>query len=140
MATKKSKKQQRNAKLAARAGELAKKKSKPVQIKRKPRAQRLPGMEDAGIMELENLANDIDDLQTEKKAINGNISTLQDSLVAAMKKHGRTSYSHKGVTINLESSDKVKVVVKDADDTPADNEPAPGPNVSSESLAVDSEA
>lgn len=140
MATKKSKKQKRNAKLAARAGELAKKKSKPVQIKRKPRAQRLPGMEDSGIQELENLANDMADSIAQKKALTAAEKVLNEQLIAMMKKHGKTVYSHRGIHINLSSTEKAKVVIKEEDDTPADNEPAPGPNVSSESLAVDSEA
>ena len=139
MATKKTKKQQRNEKVAARA--LAKKKSnhKPVQIKRKPRAQRLPGMEDAGIQELENLANDMADSIEQKKELTAAEKVLNEQLVDCMKKHGKTVYSHRGIHINLSSTEKAKVVIKDQDDTPADPETAPAPRVSAESLAVDAE-
>lgn len=102
---------------------------KPVQIKRKPRAQRLPGMEDSGIQELESLANDMADTIGQKKELMTAEKNLNEQLVEAMKRHGKTVYSHRGIHINLSTTDKAKVVIKDADDTPADNEPAPGPNV-----------
>ena len=136
MATKKTQKQQRNEKVAARA--LAKKK-KPVQIKRKPRLQRLPGMEDSGIQELENLANDMADSIAQKKELTAAEKVLNEQLVDCMKKHGKTVYSHRGIHINLSSTEKAKVVIKDQDDTPADPESAPAPRVSAESLAVDAE-
>lgn len=113
---------------------------KPVAIKRKPRAQRLPGMEDAGIQELESLANDMADTIGQKKELMAAEKNLNEELVAAMKKHGKTVYSHRGIHINLSSSEKAKVVIKDADDTPADPESAPSPHVSSDSLAVHAEA
>lgn len=145
MATKKSKKQERNAKMAARASQLAAKRKKSnhkaVEIKRKPRAQRLPGMEDSGIQELENLANDMADTIGQKKELMASEKVLNEQLVTAMKKHGKTVYSHRGIHINLSATEKAKVVIKEeVDDTPADNTPAPGPKVSAEALTVDSEA
>jgi hypothetical protein len=136
------KKKERNKKLAARANELAAKKKsngKPVALKRKPRAQRLPGMEDSGITELETLANDMADAIAQKKELSAAEKVLNEQLVGAMKKHGKTVYSHRGIHINLSTTDKAKVVIKDVDDTPADPESAPGPNVSAESLAVHAE-
>ena len=144
MTKKASKKKERNAKIAARANELVAKKKKSnhkaVEIKRKPRAQRLPGMEDSGIVELENLANDMADVISQKKELMASEKTLNEQLVTAMKKHGKTVYSHRGIHINLSTTDKAKVVIKEVDDTPADPETAPAPKVNADSLAVHSEA
>lgn len=124
------KKQTRNAarlakKAAAKKGNHSPKKKKPVEFfKRKPRAQRLPGMEDSGIQELENLASDLVDVRNTKKAVMEQEKNCGESLVAAMKRHNRITYSHGGITIDLTTSEKAKVVIKeDVDDTPADNEP-----------------
>jgi hypothetical protein len=116
-----------------------KKKSKPVTIKRKPRAQRLPGMEDSGIKELETLAEDMADVISQKKELMASEKNLNESLVTAMKKHGKTVYSHGGIHINLSATEKAKVVIKEVDDTPADPEEAPAPNVSTEAMAVGAE-
>ena len=116
----------------------AAKKKVAVTIKRKPRAQRLPGMEDSGIKELEILAEDMSDVISQKKELMASEKNLNELLVKAMHKHGKTVYSHAGVTINLSSTEKAKVTIKeesDQDDTPADPETAPAPNVSQESLA-----
>ena len=118
-----------------------KKAAKKVAIKRKPRAQRLPGMEDSGIQELETLANDMADTIGQKKELTAAEKVLNEQLVDAMKRHHKTVYSHRGIHINLSATEKAKVVIKDdVDDTPADNEPAPSPNVSEDSLAVNAEA
>ena len=118
-----------------------KKAAKKVAIKRKPRAQRLPGMEDSGIQELESLANDMADTIGQKKELMAAEKVLNEQLVDAMKRHHKTVYSHRGIHINLSATEKAKVVIKDdVDDTPADNEPAPSPNVSEDSLAVNAEA
>lgn len=118
-----------------------KKAAKKVAIKRKPRAQRLPGMEDSGIQELESLANDMADTIGQKKELTAAEKVLNEQLVDAMKRHHKTVYSHRGIHINLSATEKAKVVIKDdVDDTPADNEPAPSPNVSEDSLAVNAEA
>ena len=118
-----------------------KKAAKKVAIKRKPRAQRLPGMEDSGIQELESLANDMADTIGQKKELTAAEKVLNEQLVDAMKRHHKTVYSHRGIHINLSATEKAKVVITDdVDDTPADNEPAPSPNVSEDSLAVNAEA
>lgn len=124
-----TKKMTRNEKRLAKKAAEKKKSKKPVEIKRKPRAQRLPGMEDAGIQELENLANDIADAIGQKKELMASEKTLNESLVAAMKKHGKTTYSHRGVHIDLTATEKAKVVIKDFDDTPADAGSAPSAKV-----------
>lgn len=118
-----------------------KKPRKPIEIKRAPRPRRLPGLEDSGIGELEDLANDIADIVSNKKNLMADEKSLNVALVAAMKKHGKTSYSHRGVHVDLEVSEKAKVVIKDdnTDDTPAEVGHAPAPVVSADSLAVDSE-
>jgi len=120
----------------------AAKKKVAVTIKRKPRAQRLPGMEDAGIKELENIAEDMADVISQKKELIASEKNLNEMLVAAMKKHGKTTYSHRGITINLSATEKAKVTIKEEgelDDTQGDNEPAPAPNVNEDSLAVHAE-
>jgi hypothetical protein len=120
----------------------AKKAEKKVKRQPRPRTQRLPGMEDSGIQELESLANDMADIIADKKKMTAEEKNLNEQLVAAMKKYGKTSYSHRGIHINLSQSEKAKVVIKDEDedDTPADPGEAPAPKVNSESLAVSAEA
>jgi hypothetical protein len=130
--------------LAKKEAKAAKQKAngkakKSVVIKRTPRAQRLPGMEDAAIRELETLAEDMADVISQKKELMASEKTLNENLVAAMKKHGKTVYSHHGITINLSATEKAKVVIKEVDDTPADPESAPAPHVNAESLAVHAE-
>jgi hypothetical protein len=52
-----------------------------------------------------------------------------------------TEYKRNGISVKLVLEEEtVKVRVRSEDDLPADNEPAPAPNVSAESLAVDAEA
>ena len=98
-------------------------------------------MENSGIQELENLAADLVDVRNTKKAIMEQEKNAGEALVAAMKREGKTHYSHGGVTIDLSTSEKAKVVIKEEDeqdDTPADPESAPAANVSSEAFAADS--
>ena len=91
--------------------------------------------------ELEALANDMADTIGQKKELTAAEKVLNEQLVDAMKRHHKTVYSHRGIHINLSATEKAKVVIKDdVDDTPADNEPAPSPNVSEDSLAVNAEA
>lgn len=94
-----------------------------------PRQEDLPGMEDRGIKELEDKANQLDDAQQQKKQYNELCNTLNDDLVALMEKHGKTEYHHKSVHIVLPAQKKkAKVTIgeraedfppEDAEDLPA---------------------
>ena len=137
MATKKKQtmNERRLAKKAA-AKKANRNPKKPVEIKRKPRQQRLTGMEDAATVELESKANDLADVQDQRRDLGKQGKVIESELIALMKKHGKTRYSHKGVHIDLTTSEKAKVVIKDEqDDTPADPGEAPAPNVNAESMA-----
>ena len=130
--------------------------SKKVETK-KPKQSRLPGMEDAAIAELESMAEQYADIRDHRIVLSKREGVMQDDLLSLLKKHKKTEYHHLDVHIWIVAVDeKVKVKIGEMkpkkterkveksesgseDDTPADNEPAPGPNVSAESLAVDSE-
>jgi hypothetical protein len=124
----------KSAKKESKPAATKKAAKKAVQIKRRPRARRLPGMENAGIEELETLAEDMSDVIAQKKELMASEKSLNESLVEAMKRHGKTVYSHRGIHINLSATEKAKVVIKEVDDTPAED--APAPRVGEESLAV----
>ena len=131
------KKQTRNEKRRTKPGPKPKQpKVRTANIKRTPRARRLPGMEDSGIVELENLAQDMADAAAQRKEINAGIKNLNEQLVAAMKANHKTTYSHAGIHINLDATEKAKVTITESeDDLPTDIEPAPTVEVSAEVLA-----
>jgi hypothetical protein len=104
------------------------KKSTP-KLKRKPRQVELPGMENRGIRELEDKANQLDDAQTQKKEYAALSATLNDELVDLMVKHGKTEYHHKSVHIVIPpAKQKAKVTIGEMPETPEteqDDEPSP---------------
>ena len=124
---------------------------------KKPKQSRLPGMEDAAIEELESLAEHYANIRDKRIALSKNEGELQDELAALLKKYKKTEYHHLDVHIWIVAVDeKVKVKIGELpvkkkerkveksesgseDDTPADIEPAPSPNVSGESMAVSGE-
>ena len=117
---------------------------KKVAVKKSPRQKALPGMEDRKISALDNAAIDYDDVKKQRMALIEQEVEAKELVRTLMHKEGKTKYKHNGIEIDLvPEGEKVKVRIKaegDQDDTPADNEPAPSPNVSEDSLAVNAEA
>ena len=88
-----------------------------TKVKRTPRTGRLPGMEDAGIRELEKIAEDLSDVRTERIALQKDESRLQEDLLAVMKKHRKNEYHHEEVHVWVVATE-MKVKVKIGEVTP----------------------
>lgn len=85
--------------------------SKPA--KKSPRPQRLPGMEDAKIAELENKALDYADIRDERIKLSVQEGDLKKELLTLMKARKLEHYAHGSVTIDIvHESENVKVKVK----------------------------
>lgn len=104
---------------------MAKKASKPKTKKpraKKPRSQPLPGMEDARIRELDDIAASYAEIRDQRIALNKDEAELKASAIALMRKHGKTIYRHDGIEIRIiPGEEDVKVKVK----PPKEEEDAP---------------
>lgn len=90
---------------------------KPVEVKRKPRAQRLPGMEDMGIKELEKLAEQYADVRDQRMVLTKRESQMNADLLALMKKHDKTEYHCDEVHCWVKSKDeRVRVKLGEIED------------------------
>lgn len=67
----------------------------------KPRQKRLPTMDDPALDEIETLAEDYADVRDRRIQLNKEEKPLKDGLLAQMKKHGKTTYHHGGVTVTV---------------------------------------
>lgn len=91
-------------------------KRKPVEVNRKPRTPRLPGMEDAGIAELEKLAEKYADVRDQRMVLTKREAEMNADLLALMKKHGKTEYHHDEVHCWIKAKDeRVKVKLGEID-------------------------
>jgi len=114
---------------------------KPVAKKKIPRQEALPGMENTKITAIENAAMDYAEIRDERQELTLREVELKTKLLDLMHKAGKTEYKRNGISVKIvPEGENVKVRVKSEDDLPTDITPAPGPNVSAESLAVNSEA
>lgn len=78
--------------------------------------QRLKGMEDMGIPELDRLANDYADVRDRRIALSRQEGDMKKSILGAMHKHHREEYVYEGVMIRVVPGDEdVKVKIKAAD-------------------------
>jgi cell shape-determining protein MreC len=86
--------------------------------KDKQESDRLPGMEDAEIEELENLAKQYARIRDKRQALTTQEVDLKDLLLKAMKKNKKTEYSHGKVTIKIVAEEEtVKVrIAKDGEE------------------------
>jgi hypothetical protein len=79
----------------------------------KAKQSRLPGTEDAAIQELEDAAVEHSDALGEIRKEREGLKEIDARLATLMKKAGKTSYNHNGVTLKLQKGkDKVSVKVK----------------------------
>lgn len=98
--------------------EKAKKGKKPeiVRDPQRGKTERLPGMQDPEIEELEDAAREYANIRDDRVLLLGKEVELKEELLGMMKKHGKTVYIHDGVEIKLvheKESVKVKVVKED---------------------------
>lgn len=86
---------------------------------RSPRSQRLPGVEDEPIQELEDLAADYVDADALKR-------TAKEGLMAAMRRLKVNQYRRNGIKLTLRhGSDSVSVQVRQEVERPADGGEGP---------------
>lgn len=96
------------------------KKKKDVQVNKKPRTPRLPGMEDAGIRELEKLAEQYADVRDQRMTLTKRESQMNADLLALMKKHDKTEYHHDEIHCWVKAKDeRVKVKLGEIEDSRA---------------------
>jgi hypothetical protein len=137
------KKKDRNAKIVARANELAAKKRSNGKVKKLPRQESLPGIGDTKIAAIENAALDYAEIRDQRQELTTQEVDLKKKLLDLMHAKKLTEYKRNGISVKLVAeTETVKVRVRaeeEGDDTPADPGPAPSPNVSAESLAVHAE-
>jgi len=92
---------------------MAKKGNGKAEKEPRPRQQRMPGTEDAAITELEDLAQEYVELRDERMKILAQEVEKKGQMLAAMKKHKRTTYNREGIEIEIESiGEKLKVHIR----------------------------
>src|SRR5580765_3665263 len=93
---------------------MAKKKArKSTPIKRKPRTAPLPGMVDARIPALENIAGDYADIRDQRMDLNSQESKLKAKTLGLMREHGKAVYKRDGIEIRIiEGEENIKVRLK----------------------------
>lgn len=85
---------------------------KEVVIKRKPKQQDLPGMEDRALKPLENLAEQYADVRDQRMELTRQETQMSSDLLAMMKKYEKLEYHHGEVHIWVKTiEEKVKVKI-----------------------------
>jgi hypothetical protein len=102
---------------ATREKRAAKKKPEIVKDPQKGKTERLPGMEDPAIEELEDCAREYANTRDDRMLLLGKEVELKEDLLNLMKKHKKTVYLHDGVEIKIvHEKEAIKVKVKRDDD------------------------
>lgn len=95
---------------APEAGSTAAAPPEQPQQEAAPRSNRLPGMEDAGIPELETIAEALNNVRKQRIALSKQEGELSDDLLAMMQRFGKVEYHHEEVHAWREvTEEKVKV-------------------------------
>ena len=82
---------------------------------RHPRSRPLPGMEDARIQPLENVAASYADIRDQRIALNKDEHALKTLALSLMKKYGKSLYRHEGIEIRvIPGEEDIKVKIKPA--------------------------
>jgi hypothetical protein len=90
---------------------------KPKKATKIPRQQPLPGMENAKIARIENLALDYAELRDQRQVLSVQEVDLKTKLIDEMHKQKKTEYKRNGIDIKLTvEKEGIKVRVKAAED------------------------
>ena len=82
-------------------------------LRRQPRAQHLPGMEDRAIQPLEQIAAAYADIRDQRIALNREDVGLKKSALRLMKKFGKVVYHRDGIEIRIvPGEDDIKVKIR----------------------------
>ena len=96
----------------------------PKKPRGRPRSQPLPGLEDARIKPLEDLAAAYADVRDRRIELNREESELKQTAIKLMHRHGKAIYRRDGIEIRLvDGEEDIKVRVKKAG---GDDEPTSG--------------
>lgn len=96
----------------------------PRLAKKQPRTGSLPGLEDHAIRALDNAAAEYADIRDQRMALTNQEVDLKSRALKLMKKYGKTTYKHNGVSIEIVAGDEsIKVKVKIPDEPPIDEDP-----------------
>lgn len=120
--------ERRKTKTKAKGGRKAAKPAPPARAaKPRPRQAELPGTEDRAIKPLEDAAQAYAEIRDERMELNQNESSLKQSLIRLMKRHGKTHYKRNGISIDLiTEAETVRVRFKKEGDPDADLPPGEG--------------
>lgn len=91
-----------------------KRKTKKAPIEMPPQDQRLPGMEDASIEELETAAKRYAVIRDKRMALTDQEVDQKDLLLTLMHRHGKKEYRHRGIFIKIvPEGEKVRVKIEE---------------------------
>jgi len=91
--------------------------------KPKPRAQRLPGMDEPKVAKLESLAHEYADIRDQRIALSVNEGSLKADIMEEMKRLKKEHYKRDGVEITLvHEKENVKVKIKPTSEEADDEE------------------
>ena len=84
---------------------------------KRPRAQRLPGTDDAQIAEIEQAAEDYVEVRDERQELTRKEVAAKEILHAAMRKYHKTHYSRGGIEVDIITAEEtVKVRIRKGED------------------------
>lgn len=82
-----------------------------------PKQERLPGMEDTAIEEIEDKARSYAHIRDNRMALLKQEVDLKELLLTLMKRHDKTTYKRDGIEITIfQKAEKVRVKLKDEDE------------------------
>lgn len=110
-----------------RVRQVLKQAETPSRTRKQPRTGSLPGMEDHAIKALDLVAADYADIRDSRMDLTRQEVDLKSRALKLMKKYGKTTYKHNGVSIEIVAGDEsIKVRVKVPSEEPnADDPKAP---------------
>lgn len=104
-------------------GKASKKKAKKASAKKQarkiPRQTGLPGIQDAKITAIENLALDYAEIRDQRQELSKQESDLKQALIKLMHKAGKEEYKRNGISVVLQVEEEtVKVRVREDGEMP----------------------
>lgn len=106
------------------AADSTKSKARTSSPKKQPRTASLPGMEDHAIKALDNAAAEYADIRDQRMDLTRQEVDLKSRTMKLMKRHGKTTYKHNGISIEVVAGDEsIKVKVKLPSEEPNADDP-----------------
>lgn len=129
----------RSKKTGPKKGKAKPNRAGAARERKRPRKQALPGMEDMRIRELDQAGEDYADIRDRRMELSREEHALKERLKRAMHKHGKKTYKHDGISIELVATEEdVKVRIRKADQSATDDDPDEDVQVSVDSAPAPS--